>query len=298
MSQTETILLVVLGFSLASLIALFFGRMMWSVAVRIGARRMQRQVPSSLVGLQTERDRLRAEYAMLSQRLGSRIEAMKIAMAEHMAEVSRHRNRLEQLEKESAGRGAELQRLEQEKAALGAGVERLTAELEGARAEARALRDRLAEAELAAAGAAPAPQAAIAEAGAAPEPLTVPEGDDGDRLRQRIERLNRMASAVAKDRTRPGLSDTIILPPPPAPSDPLVIAKLQEAERETGDLQRELERLDAEWSKRLEAEKAATRSSDGEAAPAEAPEDKEATFANVISLANRIRELRNGLNKP
>ena len=59
---------------------------------------MQRQVPSSLVGLQTERDRLRAEYAMLSQRLGARLEATKLQMAEHMAEVSRHRNRLHELE--------------------------------------------------------------------------------------------------------------------------------------------------------------------------------------------------------
>ncbi len=302
MSQTETILLVVLGFSLASLIALFIGRMMWSTAVRIGARRMQRQVPSSVVGLQTERDRLRAEYAMLSQRLGSRIETMKITMAEHMAEVSRHRNRLEQVEKENAGRGAELERLEQEKAQLASTVERLTAELEEARSEARGLRDRLDAAELATAGAMATPPAAAVEAATEPEPRTAPAGDDGDRLRQRIERLNRMASAVAKDRARPGLPDTIILPPPPPPSDPLVIEKLAEAERETGDLQRELERLDAEWSKRLEAEKASrteTPAASGEdGKPAEAPDGKEATFANVISLANRLRELRKGLNKP
>ena len=63
MSQTETILLIVLGFSLASLIALFLGRMVWTMGVKLGARRMHRQVPSSLVGLQTERDRLRADIA-------------------------------------------------------------------------------------------------------------------------------------------------------------------------------------------------------------------------------------------
>ena len=69
MSETETILLIVLGFSLASLVALFMGRMVWTAAVKVGVRRMQRQVPSSLVGIQTERDRLRAEYAMLAQQI-------------------------------------------------------------------------------------------------------------------------------------------------------------------------------------------------------------------------------------
>ena len=111
MSQTETILLIVLGFSLASLIALFMARGLWTAAIKVGARRMQRQVPSSLVGLQTERDRLRAEYAMLSQRLGARLEAAKLQMAEHMAEVSRHRNRLHELEALEANRGAENRRL-------------------------------------------------------------------------------------------------------------------------------------------------------------------------------------------
>ena len=75
MSQTETILLIVLGFSLASLIALFVARLLWTAAVKVGVRRMQRQVPSSLVGLQTERDRLRAEHAMLARRLGDQLEA-------------------------------------------------------------------------------------------------------------------------------------------------------------------------------------------------------------------------------
>mgnify|MGYP007006567866 CR=1 FL=1 len=58
-----------------------------------------------------ERDRLRAEYAMLSQRLGARLEATKLQMAEHMADVSRHRNRLHELEALEANRGADNRRL-------------------------------------------------------------------------------------------------------------------------------------------------------------------------------------------
>ena len=97
MSQTETLLLVVLGFALASLVALFIGRFTWHLALRIGARRMQRQVPATVKDLQTERDRLRADYALLSQKLSARLDTVKARMAEQMAEVSRTRNRIESL---------------------------------------------------------------------------------------------------------------------------------------------------------------------------------------------------------
>ena len=108
MSQTETVLLVVLGFAIASLLALFIGRFAWNTALRIGAKRMQRQVPSTVAELQSERDRLRAEYAMLSQRLGNRLEGIKAKMAEQMAEVTRHRNRLEVLRADLATSESEI----------------------------------------------------------------------------------------------------------------------------------------------------------------------------------------------
>jgi hypothetical protein len=94
MSQTETALLFVLGFSLASLFALFFLRLMWTAAVRVGARRMQRQVPSTLAELQAERNRLRAENSALTQRLGAERDEARREAAERLAEVNRHRNRL------------------------------------------------------------------------------------------------------------------------------------------------------------------------------------------------------------
>lgn len=169
MSATETILLIVLGFSLASLVALFMGRLMWTAAVRVGARRMQRQVPSSLIGLQTERDRLRAEYAMLNQRLGSRLEEAKLRLAEQMAEVNRHRNRLQDVERREAAYEAEL----------------------------RELRARLREAEDALRAAqAPPPKED------APMPPTPPREEDAEiRLRQRIDKLTELARARAEPAT-------------------------------------------------------------------------------------------------
>ena len=267
MSQTETLLLVVLGFALATLIALFLGRLMWSAALKIGARRMQKQVPSSLVGLQTERDRLRAEYAMLSQRLNSRLDATKLRMAEHMAEVSRHRNRLDELGAILGERDADVANLKDEVAAL-------TAELVASTALQAELRLSVAEKQEALAELRELMAERQREPDLLPPVLHSPFVDaiPEDRLRQSIGTLNKLALTVAQDRS---------------PLDPPVIEKLAEAERETGDLRKELEELDAEWSKRLHD------MADG--GPANEPKLGGTRVANVISLVNRLRDLKKGL---
>jgi chromosome segregation ATPase len=227
---------------------------------------MQRQVPSSLVGLQTERDRLRAEYAMLSQRLGARLEATKLQMAEHMAEVSRHRNRLHELEALEANRGAENRRLAER-------VVELEFELAQGRATEHDLRRDLAARDEVLARATrphtphqPAPDAPRVHAAAPPV-------DDAEtRLRQRIDRLNELAKAQPDD-------DAIIAAPPP--DDPLIAEKMAEAERQTEELTRDLEKLDAEWQQRLAAANIAESEAD----------------ANVISMSNRIRDLKKSLGQ-
>ena len=261
MSQTETILLFALGFSLATLIALFMARGLWTAAIKVGARRMQRQVPSSLVGLQTERDRLRAQYAMLSQRLGSALETARMQAAEQMAEVNRHRNRLHELEALEANRGADTRR-------LAARIQELEADLAYARAQEAALRQ-----EFAARQEAPAPKPHRPAPDAPHNHAAAPADDAEARLRQRIDRLTELAKAPPPD-------DFVIHAPPP-PEDPLDTERLAEAERRTEDLTRDLERLDAEWQERL-----------AEANIAESEAD-----ANVISLSNRIRELKKSLGQ-
>ena len=72
MSQIETIMLVALGFAVAALIALFLGRIAWVFALGLGKKRMQRAAPTTIAELQSDRDRLRAEYAMLSRKLDKR----------------------------------------------------------------------------------------------------------------------------------------------------------------------------------------------------------------------------------
>jgi chromosome segregation ATPase len=121
MPQLETILWFGLGFALASLIALFLGRSAWRSGVRLGARRMQRKVPGTVSELQTERDSMRAENAMMARKLEVRMGEMKAKLAEQAAEVSRHRNRIEILaadlgrrDKADASFKAEIARLEEQ----------------------------------------------------------------------------------------------------------------------------------------------------------------------------------------
>ncbi|MFT3987690.1 hypothetical protein [Aestuariivirga sp.] len=253
MSQTETLLLVVLGFSLAALIALFAGRYLWKWAVRIGARRMQRQAPTTMAELHTERDRLRAEYALISQKLGARLESVKGHMAEQMAEVSRTRNRIEAMTVELNARDAALAALQSEKDAL---VEKTAS----AEAEVTSLRKETSE------------QASL---------IT--------RLEQRLrEASGPIEIGDAPFASPPRLLDVIpsrlesYEQPAPAPSEeipPDPLDPLAAAERETEDIQRELARLDAAWNEKL-SELSASGS------PA-----KPGT-ANVVSLAKRIKKLK------
>lgn len=118
MSQLETILWFGLGFAVASLIALFLGRSAWRSGVRLGARRMQRKVPGTVSELQTERDSMRAENAMMARKLEVRTGEMKAKLAEQAAEVSRHRNRMEML-------GADLARRDKLDASLRGEIARL-----------------------------------------------------------------------------------------------------------------------------------------------------------------------------
>jgi hypothetical protein len=94
MSQTETLLLFVLGFCVALFVVLLFGRGTWALIGSWSGWREARKVPTAIRELQAERDSLKAEKAMMAQKLEATLNDMKMRMAEQMAEVSRNRNRL------------------------------------------------------------------------------------------------------------------------------------------------------------------------------------------------------------
>jgi hypothetical protein len=93
MSQTETLLLFVLGFCVALFVVLLFGRGVWAMIGTWSSWRDQRRQPAAILELQAERDGLKAEKAMMTQKLEATVTDVKMRMAEQMAEVSRTRNR-------------------------------------------------------------------------------------------------------------------------------------------------------------------------------------------------------------
>ena len=129
MSQIETIMLVALGFAIAALIALFLSRFFWAVALRLGNKRLLRSTPTTIAELRADRDRLRAEYAMLSRKLQLKMDNIKTRLAEQMAEVTRNRNRIDHLIVEVRTRDAMLADREAEITRLKAHVDPLEAEL-------------------------------------------------------------------------------------------------------------------------------------------------------------------------
>jgi predicted nucleic acid-binding Zn-ribbon protein len=130
MSQTETLMLVALGFVLALLLALLFGRGLWNVAVALGARHNAKNVPVQMLELQADRDRLRAEHAMMARKLELRLEDIKARMTEQMAEVSRSRNRVQTLIQQLETSESTLATRDREIAALTSQVEAHKADLE------------------------------------------------------------------------------------------------------------------------------------------------------------------------
>lgn len=266
MSQTETLMLVVLGFALAALIALFVGRFAWGLALRLGARRMQRQVPSTVAELQSERDRLRAEYAMLSRKLELRFSDIKMRMAEQMAEVTRNRNRVETLTGEVKKRDAELETwrakaagleaqiadLTRANAALGEEIGRLNSEIASLRASLGERDERIA-----------ALHAELAAAQSLAETLAPRAEEMMDPVARKIDELAHLSQEIAEERAAD-------LP-------------IAEAQSETGDLEKELARLDRNWSEKL-AELEKTEDGTG------ASEARGVT--NVVSLARRLKALQ------
>jgi len=114
MSQIETIMLVALGFVGALLVGLLVVRGLWTYAVSLGKRRVERRAPSAIAELRADRDRLKAEYAMQGRRLQLRLDDLKTRMAEQMAEASRNRNRIEHLADEVRRRDDEISKRDED----------------------------------------------------------------------------------------------------------------------------------------------------------------------------------------
>ena len=293
MSQSESLMLLILGFSTAVFLGLIAGRIAWKLAFRLGARHNQRSMPSTMIELQTDRDRMRAENAMMAKKLELRLGDIRMRMAEQTAEVSRHRNRFELLKQEVEKRDEMLDERNEEIVTLRDKVNYVETKLKEKETELAELNDSLVEVEVSEEPTA----AAVAELPvAAPVPAQ-------ERLKTRIRDLVSISKQITKNQKNPPIelaqpvlmSETEIIVKP-ADSTTLEFSaqsevleeKIVETERAAEELQDELKRLDQAWSAaapEIAAEPVA-------AAPVAVETDKpKSAITNVISLAQRIRSL-------
>jgi chromosome segregation ATPase len=292
MSQTETLMLVALGFAAASFLGLVIGRSLWKLAKRVNRRRLDSEVPAIIAELRADRDRLRAEQAIQSRKFDVRVQELKARLAEHMAEVSRHRNRLELLAIESRKREAsipgrdtkglrdQLEPLEAELTKRTEAIQSLEQQLrqrDGTIAtlnrEIAELKEILAKRDRELAELESIPDVAPRAPAAAPEMLTAQE-----RLARRIEDLTTLSQEIASQRQQfsqerdkfSALRQAIALPAPPPVENALDLReprqqidaidehgraiedKLAAAERESQALAEELRSLDQAWSKKID----------------------------------------------
>jgi hypothetical protein len=299
MSQSETLMLLILGFSVAAFLGLIAGRIAWKLAFRLGARHTQRNMPSTMIELQTDRDRMRAEHAMMAKKLELRLSDIRMRMAEQTAEVSRHRNRFELLKQDLAKRDELLLERNAEIVSLRDEINSLEKQLEEKTAEVKAMTESLVEVEEV-----QIVDASEATASAAPAPTE-------DRLKKRIKDLVKITKQISKQKKgapleleQPVAMNSAEIIVKPADSSTLEFVaqsevleeKIVETERAAEELQDELKRLDQAWSGPETTPVAPPESAADMAVTSETPvpleeEKSKSAITNVISLAQRIRSL-------
>jgi hypothetical protein len=109
MSQSEPLLLMALGAALALIFVIIFSRGLWEIAVRVMRQRRENEVAPDIIALEAQRDKLRAEHAMMKSRMETTIADTKAKMAEQSAEVSRTRNAMMGLQQDVADRDRQLE---------------------------------------------------------------------------------------------------------------------------------------------------------------------------------------------
>jgi len=98
----ETVMLIALGFTLASLLALFVAPAVWRRAVRLTTRTLEATLPISLRDINADKDLLRAESAVEIRRLELALEQAKERAARHLMERNLHTVEIGKLESEIA----------------------------------------------------------------------------------------------------------------------------------------------------------------------------------------------------
>jgi DNA repair exonuclease SbcCD ATPase subunit len=273
-------MLIILGFAVALLLALILGKMLWGQAIGVGKRRSRREDPVTIAALTADKDKLRAEAAMLSRKLELRLDDLKTRLAEQTAEVSRNRNRVDRLAGEIKDRDATIVERDNEVENLKARMVTFESELVTRTQNAQNLKEQLRDKESKLQNktalidglqeqleAAIKTNAIVGQADmSAKERLQVRISDLTDlskqiedqrlQLTQQHSELKTLTGVISKSKSsakgNPGNKtnkDTYIEQLDSGSSK--IEKQLEEAERETEELQKELERLDDDWNEKL-----------------------------------------------
>lgn len=304
MSQIETLMVLALGSALTFVFFLLFGRVFWNVAARAGARRSAKQVPVAMLELQADRDRLRAEHAVMARKLELRLDDIKVRMTEQMAEVSRNRNRVQSLLQDLEGKDDALKQREDELSnvknqlevyqsdlvASNQTIENLMSEAGRKETELSKLQDSFRQLSInlrdknALVGNLNEELRTALNLKQPTSVVVAPATEN--RLMQRVAEL----TSISADITR----QTELHHTPP--TEPTVAVQAEtnlqnqfdETEKSADAIQRELKELDTMLASGTGADKVVP-------GPAPAP-NKSGAMANVISLAQRIKALQQGTN--
>ncbi len=307
MSQIETLMVLALGSALTFVFFLLFGRVFWNVAASAGARRSAKQVPVAMLELQADRDRLRAEHALMSRKLELRLDDIKARMTEQMAEVSRNRNRVQSLLQDLEGkdialklRDTELSELknqleiyQSDLMASNQSIETLMTEATRRELEFTKLQDSFRQLSTNLRDKNALVGNLNEELRTAlnikqPTPLSIATPPE-NRLMQRVAELTSISADITR---QTGMNYATSVEPMTVVDPPTTKANLQnqfdEAELSAKAIQRELEELDVMLANSTTSDKVVP-------GPAPAPK-KSGAMANVISLAQRIKALQQGMN--
>ena len=124
----EPIMFVGIGFLLAGLLVIGVIPLVHARAVRLTTRRLESLNPLSTAEIQTDKDLLRAEFAMSTHRLEMRVEEIKAKATDHLTELAKKSEAIGRLKLELSEKTAAL-------LALGEKARQLAHDLESTQSE-------------------------------------------------------------------------------------------------------------------------------------------------------------------
>ena len=110
--MVETIMLFSLGFLAGCLLMVVFAPLVHQRAVRLTTQSILAATPMTMAEMQADKDRLRAEFAMVTRRLEIDGEEMRTRIGNQLAEIGQKVARINRLKDELASKGAVIMALQ------------------------------------------------------------------------------------------------------------------------------------------------------------------------------------------